>query len=144
MVKTGDKIGFLIPPAAKNIIRDYAGGIGFEKTNAKKYAYFLPPLDLAQLAACVQPDFQVFVIDAEAEDMTQAEVEKILSQQGPQAVVVKVSFPTFSTNISFINRIKKIVPLIIPKIETQNKTKKTALLQSTGVDRCIVSECESN
>lgn len=144
MLKTGDKIGFLIPPPAKNIIRDYAGGIGFEKTKAKKDAYFLPPLDLIQLASCMRPDFQTFVIDAEAENITQTEIEKLLISHRPQAVIVKVSFPTFSSDISFIRSIKKIVTVVIPKIETSDKEILASLLKNALVDFCLISECESN
>lgn len=144
MLKTGDKIGFLVPPAAKTIIRDYAGGIGFEKTPAEKDAYFLPPLDLAQLAACLQPEFQTFIIDAEAEKRTFSELVELLAEHGAQALVIKVSFPTFSSDIAFIRAIWHLAPVIVPKIETLDTGVLSRLLKGTGTDFCLIAECESN
>ena len=45
---------FVVPPPPDNaVVRDYAGGLGFEAASD----YVLPPLDLLQLAAVAHPTF---------------------------------------------------------------------------------------
>ena len=51
---------FVVPPPPDNaVVRDYAGGLGFEAASD----YVLPPLDLLQLAAVAHPTFRVQLLD---------------------------------------------------------------------------------
>lgn len=54
------KLGIVIPPNNhKGVVRDYAGGLGFEPLST----YVLPPLDMLQLAAIASQEWQVQIHD---------------------------------------------------------------------------------
>ncbi|HET6990617.1 MAG TPA: radical SAM protein [Bacteroidia bacterium] len=144
MLKKGQKIFFLIPPTKRHIIRDYAGGLGFELTEKVEEAYFLPPLDFLQLAASVSDDFIVSVVDAEVENFSQQNILALLATEKVDAIIIKISFPTFESDLSFAKEIKTIVPLVIVKIETFNKEILTRILSEGKISFCIVTECEDN
>ncbi|MEZ4638885.1 MAG: radical SAM protein [Caldilineaceae bacterium] len=58
-----------------------------------------PQVSLAQLAAMLQPDYTVHIVDAIAEMMTWDEFEKILREKAPKYYITQVTAPTLTNDM---------------------------------------------
>ncbi len=141
MINKGAKVCFVVPPVGpKSIIRDYAAGLGFEADSG----YCLPPLDLLQMAACIQHKFEVSCIDAQAEKMSLSELCLQLVVSQVQCCIVEISLPTIEDDLQCINAIGKEKIIVIGKIHSQNSELLSQIFKNSTLNCCIVTECEDN
>ena len=77
------KVAFVVPPGRAGVVRDYAGGLGFEPRSN----YVLPPLDLLQLAAVAARTWSVSLFDGSWSDAGSDAVDEVM-QASPSAVIV--------------------------------------------------------
>ncbi len=145
MIRKGDHVCFVTPPAnGKYIIRDYAGGLGFEATYEKDFSYILPPLDFLQLASCISDQFEVSLVDAQAKDLSLEKLIGKITNVKANLAIVELALPTLSSDIQCARSIKEKGIPVIGKIHTQEKEILKTVLSSGVFELCIVAEVEDN
>lgn len=141
MIKKGDNVCFVVPPFKhKTIIRDYAGGLGFEANSG----YILPPLNLLQLAACIDDVFNVSVIDAHAEKIYLDELSLRLVKKNIKVVIIELSVPTLESDLSCAKMIAESDIKVVGKLYIKNEQILTRILKDGFISSCIITECEDN
>lgn len=141
MISTGTNVCFLTPPSpGKTVIRDYAGGLGFEADSG----YILPPLDNLQLAACIQNTFSVSLIDAQAEDLSSERLNAKLAEMLVDLVICELSIPTLSNDILCATQIAQQDIIVVGKVHTQEPSILKKILADTPISSCLTGECEDN
>lgn len=140
-MRRGDRVCFIVPSFKKKaVIRDYAGGLGFEANSG----YILPPLGLMQLAACIENDFEVSLFDAQAAGYTANDLIGILKVNNIGLAIIELSVPTLSSDIDFARAIAGEGIRVFGKISTSRKDILARVLEGKAVSGCIVGECEDN
>jgi len=139
MISSGSKICFITPPSPnKTVVRDYAGGLGFEADSG----YILPPLDNLQMAACIDDTFEVSVIDAQAERLSLDDLVEKLAAQQVLLVVCEFSVPTLDDDIACAEQIAQAGIVVIGKVHSQESSILEKILSGQLVRLCLVAECE--
>jgi Radical SAM superfamily len=133
------QLAIVIPPTSdKAVVRDYAGGLGFEPLST----YVLPPLDMLQLAAIAAQEWQVHVHDFSwhdsGEKLALTEVVKNL----PTIALVQASLPSISSDLEFARQLKRqgIRSLVRLQHFPVGFLKQ---VNSQSDDEWIVGECEA-
>ncbi len=135
------KIAFLVPPFAdKGVIRDYAGGLGFEST----MDYLLPPLGLLQLAAGVRPDMPFVFIDAQAEKISVEDLVKKIMTLDVDVVVMELSIPTLESDMQCAKVLAEARIKVVAKIATHDSGILYRILLDKNIAYCLVGECDDN
>lgn len=135
------KAVLLNPPLiGRKITRDMAGGLGFDASAQT----FLPPLDLAFLAATLRKEkHQVRILDPEAERLSsQQMIEKILAEE-PRVIVASVSLPSLENDCKFIKNLRKVTRArIIAKTSITHKPLLRVVLNRSRADFCLWCEAD--
>jgi len=129
---------FIVPPAPTGaVVRDFAGGLGFEAAAT----YVLPPLDMLQLAAIAHPTHRVHLHDLSFESGYPPFTDWLANDQHDRTAVVQVSLPTLAHDVAFARRVRRRgtrVLLRIPHLSAESwKT-----LDPDPEDEWLVGECE--
>lgn len=141
MISAGKNVCFVTPPSpGKTVVRDYAGGLGFEADSG----YILPPLDNLQLAASVQDTFSVSLIDAQAEGLSTDQLCVKLSENRVNLVVCEFSLPTLDDDVLCASQVAQQGIVVVGKIHTQEPSILRRILIGTAINGCLVCECEDN
>ncbi len=145
MIDTDSCVCFIVPPVCdKYIIREYASGLGFESTRNKDCSYILPPLDLLQLAACIKKQFKVFLLDAQAEDISDNEVLRRVQHCNIDLAIVEISLPTLSTDIEFGRKLTSLGISVVAKIYTHDVSVLKKIFSTANFSLCLISEVYDN
>jgi hypothetical protein len=126
------------PPPLKGVVRDYAGGLGFEGA----CSYVLPPLDLLQLAAIAERVADVDLVDFSFGRPSSIDAaDHFGCSLSGRAFVVQVSLPTLHHDIKFARllrargaRVLQRVPYIAPQ--------SVSTLEPDDQDEWLIGECE--
>ena len=130
---------FVVPPSPLNgVVRDYAGGLGFEPASS----YVLPPLDLLQLAAIAERVAEVTLEDFSFGRPSCVEAADYLGRSlSGRTLVVQVSLPTLHHDVEFARmlrargaRVLKRIPYIAPQ--------SISTVVPDDHDEWLIGECE--
>ncbi len=145
MIKKGDHVCFVTPPVkGKYIIRDYAGGLGFEATYDKNLSYVLPPLDFLQFASCISDKFQVSLIDAQDKNLSIDALLRQINCLKAQIIIVEISIPTIDTDLECADHFQSLNIPVIGKVHTHDKSILKRIFDSSAIELCIIGEVEDN
>lgn len=125
------------PPSADAVVRDYAGGLGFEAAGT----YVLPPLDLLQLAAIANPCHRV-----DLQDLSFARGDSSLNalpagDLSDHTVIVQVSLPSLAHDVAFARRLRTRGARVLQRIQHLSR-ESWATLEPDPDDEWLVGECE--
>lgn len=98
------KLLLLNPPGDKKYFRDYFC------TNVSKARYYFHPLDLVYISGWLNPYFELYLIDAIADSLTNEECIKKIKQINPEIIIFLISSPSFKMDILFLSRLNKEIP----------------------------------
>lgn len=133
------QLAIVIPPTGdKGVVRDYAGGLGFEPLST----YVLPPLDMLQLAAVASQEWQVQVHDFSwHKDEQRVAVTQVL-KDSPTIALIQASLPSISYDLDFARHlrgqgIRTIVRLLHFPLGFLKQ------INSQKDDEWLVGECET-
>ena len=133
------KLGIVIPPNNhKGVVRDYAGGLGFEPLST----YVLPPLDMLQLAAIASQEWQVQIHDFSwHQGQQQIAISEVL-KDSPSVVLIQASFPSLSSDLEFARELQKQgIRTLIRLLHFPTGLLKK--INSQPTDEWLVGECET-
>lgn len=129
------------PPAkAQLIVRDMAGGLGFDGGNS----VVLPPLELAYMAATLlNKGHEAKIIDSDVEDYQSDDVCQVVKEYQPDTIIATVSLPTIYNDCSFLKDVRKhFSARIIVKTCIAYPSILKEILERSTVDLCIYGECD--
>jgi radical SAM superfamily enzyme YgiQ (UPF0313 family) len=139
MIHHSSNVCFVTPPSqGKSVVRDYAGGLGFEADSG----YILPPLDNLQMAACIQDTFNVSLIDAQAAGLSVEQLCEKLVNENVNLVICELSVPTLDSDIACAITIAQHGIIVVVKIHTKETSILTKILASGSIRLCLIDECE--
>lgn len=124
------------------VVRDMAGGLGFDGGNA----VVLPPLDLASMAATLlEKGHEAKIIDSDVENYQTQDVYRIVEEYRPQVIIATVSLPTIYKDCSFLREIRGYCSgKVVAKTSIAYKPILKEILETSSVDLCIFGECDTN
>lgn len=97
------QLAIVIPPTGdKGVVRDYAGGLGFEPLST----YVLPPLDMLQLAAVASQEWQVQVHDFSWHKSEQQVAVTQVLNDCPTIALIQASLPSISYDLDFARQLR--------------------------------------
>ncbi len=132
----------LINSPAKNqpVVRDMAGGLGFDGGNA----VVLPPLELAYMATTlVAAGDEVKMIDADVEGYTNDTIYQTIKYEKPDFIIATVSLPSIYNDCSFLKGIKQHASvLVVAKTSIVYPAILKEILEKSSADLCIYGECD--
>jgi radical SAM superfamily enzyme YgiQ (UPF0313 family) len=119
-----------------------AGGLGFDGG----VAVCLPPLDLMYYGSTLESrGFEVALIDADAEGLSEDDVRNRVMKFAPEAIIATLSLPTLQNDAEFIKSLKSAAGTT--KIFVKTGVRYPALLQEilnvSNADLVIHGECDS-
>ena len=137
------KVLLLNTPSRKRpVIRDMAGGIGFDGGDAIR----LPPLDLLYFGATLlDKGHTVRVIDADAENMTDEQVITKACEFSPDIIIATVSLPTIYNDTAFLKKLKTTLnpAKVIAKTGIKYPQILKEMLELSCADLVIYGECDT-
>lgn len=106
MIRHNDntKLLLLNPPGSKMFFRDYYCA------KVSKARYYYHPVDLVYLSGSLSAHFQVSVIDAIAEKLTNDTCLNKIQDLNPGIIIFLSSAPSYKEDLWFISEIKKLMP----------------------------------
>lgn len=137
------KVLLINSPAKEHpVVRDMAGGLGFDGGNG----IVLPPLDLAYMAATLlNRGNEVKIIDSDVENYLRADVYRVIQNYKPEVIITTVSLPTLYEDCSFLKKIRQFYSgKIIAKTNITYPPILKEILGKSSVDFCIYGECDIN
>jgi anaerobic magnesium-protoporphyrin IX monomethyl ester cyclase len=99
------RVAIVIPPTSDDtsVVRDYAGGLGFEPIST----YVLPPLDMLQMAAIASQDWEVSVHDFSwHKNGDEVAITEVI-QNSPSIALVQASLSSILSDLDFSRQLKK-------------------------------------
>lgn len=133
---------FLInsPSPHQRVIRDMAGGLGFDGSET----ILLPPLDLAYMAATLESKgHHIRIIDADAEGLAAASICQDVTLENPDIVILTVSLPTIYHDCQFARTLKdEGIRKVIVKTGISYPSLVQEILTLSAADLCINGECD--
>ena len=130
------------PSKGQSVVRDMAGGLGFDGGDA----IVLPPLELASMAATLSAKgYEVKIIDSDVESYQAEDVYRITKEYKPQIIIATISLPTLYKDCSFLKEIRGYSSAkVIAKTGIADKPLLKEILEKSFVDLCIYGECDIN
>jgi radical SAM superfamily enzyme YgiQ (UPF0313 family) len=128
------------PSAEHPVVRDMAGGLGFDGGNS----VVLPPLDLAYMAAVLlAKGHQAEIIDGGIAGCTREETHRIIRASEADAVIAVVSLPVLYSDCDFIKEISLYFKgKVIAKTGIAYPEILKEILEKSSASFCIYGECE--
>jgi radical SAM superfamily enzyme YgiQ (UPF0313 family) len=128
------------PSAEHPVVRDMAGGLGFDGGSA----VVLPPLDLAYMAAAlIGKGHHAEIIDADAAGCTREEAHRLIRAKEADAVIATVSLPVLYSDCAFLKEIGAYFKgKIIAKTGIAYPPILKEILEKSSAGLCIYGECE--
>lgn len=127
-------------PAERPVVRDMAGGLGFDGGSAA----VLPPLDLAYMAAVLLgKGHKAEIIDAGAPVLTREKTHSLICAKGADAVIATVSLPSLYGDCAFLKEMGAYFKgKIIAKTGIAYPPILKEILEKSSAALCIYGECE--
>jgi len=120
------------------VVRDYAGGLGFEAATT----YVLPPLDLLQLAAVAGSSFSVDLHDFSfAGGSTVTVADRFGLDLTGRTLVVQVSLPTLSHDVTFARLLRSRGARVLHRVQ-HIAPESLSTLDADADDEWLLGECE--
>lgn len=135
------RVCFAVPPAgATTVIRDYAGGLGFEADPE----YTLPPLDLMQLAGSLGTHglFEPVLVDAVCEGLDLEGFHSRVEALNVDVIIITVSLPTLEDDLTQATLLSRSGYTVIPRLNSDQPQIVNRVLRAEGVALCLIGECE--
>lgn len=135
------KVLLINPPSAEHpVVRDMAGGLGFDGGEA----VVLPPLDLAYMAAVLLgKGYKAEIIDAGAQDLTREETHKLIRNRGADVIIATVSLPVLYSDCDFLKETASYFKgRIIAKTGISYAPILEEILKKSRAALCVYGECE--
>ncbi len=130
------------PSYKKRVIRDMAGGLGFDGSKA----VCLPPLDLMYFGATLKrKGFEVSLVDADALGLSENDVLNRARAFGPGAIIATLSLPTLQNDAVFIRSLESSVngAVILVKTGVRDPGLLQKILDISNADLVIYGECDT-
>ncbi len=130
------------PTKGQSVVRDMAGGLGFDGGNA----IVLPPLELASIAATLlNKGYEVKIIDSNVENCQNDDIYRIVEEYEPQVIIATLSLPTLYKDCSFLKKIRRYSSAkVLVKTGIAYKPILEEILKKSSADLCIYGECDIN
>lgn len=131
----------LTTPPSKPIVRDMAGGLGFDSS----VFTILPPLDLLlQATVLVNKKHQVLIIDCLAQNIGWTDFLTKSKNFAPTHFIITVSLPTLNSDCQFAKKLKQMFPqsIIVIKFNLIDKKIIKEVLQKSQANFCFFSDNE--
>jgi radical SAM superfamily enzyme YgiQ (UPF0313 family) len=126
------------PPAAEAVVRDYAAGLGFERTSG----YVLPPLDLFQLAAIAAAEWNTAFFDFSFGSSSIGEHIDCVLRCNPTAIVIQASLPTITADIHFARSFRSRGIRVLTRLPSATIQVANLLDVVCDGDEWLLGECE--
>jgi len=132
------KVSFVIPPPLDNAsVRDYAGGLGFEKAST----YVLPPLDMLQLAAIAELEHEIQFHDFSWHKHDFDIIGNVLGFC-PDVIITQASLPSIYSDLEFSRKIRNTgVRTLCRLIHMPDNFLQT--IKANSNDEWLIGECEN-
>ncbi|MBL7196668.1 MAG: radical SAM protein [Candidatus Omnitrophica bacterium] len=130
------------PTKDKLVIRDMAGGFGFDGAKT----VFLPPLDLAYMAATLlNKGYEAKIIDSDVQNYKIDDIRQFIDDYRPDIIIATVSLPSLYNDCSFLKEIRQHYSIkLIAKTNISYPAILKEILERSSVDLCIYGECDTN
>ena len=130
------------PTREQSVVRDMAGGLGFDGGDA----IVLPPLELASMAATLSgKGYEVKIIDSNVENCQNDDIYRIVEEYEPQVIIATLSLPTLYKDCSFLKEIRRYSSAkVLAKTGIAYKPILEEILKKSSADLCIYGECDIN
>lgn len=130
------------PTKDKLVVRDMAGGLGFD--GAATVA--LPPLELAYMAATLlYKGCAARIIDSDIQDYKIDNIHRFIDDYRPDVIIATVSLPAFYNDCDFLKGIRRYSSIkLIAKTNISYPPILKEILEKSSVDLCIYGECDIN
>lgn len=134
------KILLVNSPAERPVVRDMAGGLGFDGGSA----VVLPPLDLAYMAAVLLgKGHQAEILDAGAFGYSREETHNLIRAKAADVVIATVSLPSLYGDCDFLKEIcAYFTGKVIAKTSIPYQPILKEILEKSLAGLCIYGECE--
>jgi len=128
------------PSAEHQVVRDMAGGLGFDGGSA----VVLPPLDLAYMGAVLLgKGHQAEILDAGALGCTREEAHRLIRAKEADTVIATVSLPSLYGDCAFLKEMGAYFKgKIIAKTGIAYPPILKEILEKSSAGRCIYGECD--
>ncbi|MDA8098860.1 MAG: B12-binding domain-containing radical SAM protein [Nitrospiraceae bacterium] len=128
------------PSVRRKIVRDMAGGLGFDGHEET----CLPPLDLMYYAATLSHvGFDVSLLDADAENLSVADVLARAKSLAPDRIVATLSLPTLRDDAAFIRRLRADTgAMVFVKTGIRYPSLLREILVQSSADVVVHGECD--
>ena len=128
------KVLLLNPPGDKRYFRDYYC------TKVSKADYYYHPVDLVYLSGILNECYEVYVIDAIAEEYSDEECLKKIKKIKPNIILSLVASPSFPLDINFLKKVKKENPNTVIAItgDVSRELKKEILIKYLFLDAVLL------
>ncbi|HNX81484.1 MAG TPA: radical SAM protein [Candidatus Omnitrophota bacterium] len=128
------------PTGARPIVRDMAGGLGFDGGQA----VILPPLELLTMATHLRKTgYDVGIIDS---DIAYSSGQDLLTAVGlarPRIIISTVSLPSLYSDCAFAQELRSCAPaLVFVKTGISYAPLVEEILRKSGADICLFGECD--
>lgn len=137
------KVLLINPPQKdQSIVRDMAGGFGFDGGNS----IVLPPLDFAYMAATlIEKGYEAKILDSEASGYQNKDIHQIIKEYKPETIIATVSLPSLYKDCSFIKGLyEHTSALLIAKTSIAYPPVLKEILEKSSTVLCIYGECDTN
>ncbi|MBU4013909.1 MAG: radical SAM protein [Proteobacteria bacterium] len=130
------------PAKSQPVVRDMAGGLGFDGGNS----VVLPPLELSYMTATLlNKGHEAKIIDSDVEDYKNDDIYRIIKEYKPEAIIATVSLPTIYNDCSFLQEICHYSSAnVIAKTSISYPPILKEILKKSSADFCIYGECDLN
>jgi radical SAM superfamily enzyme YgiQ (UPF0313 family) len=128
------------PTRDRAVVRDMAGGLGFDGGEA----VILPPLELAYMAATLRgKGHDVRILDADVEGYSQKDVFRSAVEYEPDAVAATVSLPSLDRDCSFLKEMRRHTSArVAAKTGINYPALLKEILEKSSAELCIYGECD--
>ncbi|MBN1871169.1 MAG: radical SAM protein [Candidatus Omnitrophica bacterium] len=129
------------PTGEKSLIRDMAGGYGFD---GRRDSILLPPLDLTYMASTLlKKGHDVRLLDGNLDRYNNDVISDTITNYDPQVIVGAVSLPTLYSDCDFLKSIRQFSRAkIIAKTSILYEPVLREVALRSAADLCIYGECE--
>lgn len=129
-----------LPTKGHPIVRDMAGGVGFDGGEL----LLLPPLDLAYMGATLlAKGHSVKIIDSDARGYRQDDVYQAVKEYGPEAVIAGVSLPNLYQDCLMLKEMRGYTAArIFAKTNISFAPVLKEICQRSQAQACIYGECD--
>ena len=129
------------PAKTQPVVRDMAGGLGFDGGEAM----VLPPLDLGYMAATLLiKGHAAKIIDPDVEGYQSNDIYQLIKEYQPNVIIATLSLPTLYSDCTFLKDLRKYSSArVMAKIGIAYQPILKEILEKSSADLCIYGECDT-